>query len=68
MLFEELSWMDIEAHLQRDDRVVVITGACEQHAYVSVLADVLAPVRIARAACEIEDVLIAPPLPYGISP
>lgn len=68
MFFDELSWMDVERYLARDDRVVVITGACEQHAYVSLLADVLAPVAIAREACSREGVLVAPPLPFGISP
>lgn len=68
MLFEEMTWMDVERYLQQDDRVVVITGACEQHGYVSLLADILAPLEIARRACRREHVLIAPPLPYGISP
>lgn len=69
MLFDELNWMDVEHYLQHhDDRVIVITGACEQHAYLSLLSDVRAPLGIARAAAELEPVLIAPPLPYGISP
>jgi creatinine amidohydrolase len=68
MLFESLNWMDVEAYLEREDRLVVIIGACEQHAYLSLLADVLVPVRIAEMASEIEGVLVAPPLPYGISP
>ncbi len=66
--FENLSWMDVEAYLRRDDRVVVITAACEQHAYLSLLTDVRVPLEIARAACAREGVLIAPPLPVGISP
>jgi creatinine amidohydrolase len=60
--------MAVERYLEHDDRVVVITGACEQHGYVSLLSDVIMPVEIVRAACEAEDVLIAPPLPFGISP
>lgn len=69
MLFEDLSWMDVEHYLQHhSDRVVVITGACEQHAYLSLLADIRAPLAIARAAAQIEPVLIAPPLPFGVSP
>ncbi len=69
MLFEDMTWMDVEHYLQHhDDRVVVITGACEQHAYLSLLSDIRAPLAIARAAAQIEHVLIAPPLPYGISP
>lgn len=69
MLFEDMTWMDVEHYLQHhDDRVVLITGACEQHAYLSLLSDIRAPLAIARAAAQIEPVLIAPPLPFGISP
>ena len=68
MQLASLNWMQVEAYLQRDDRVVVITGACEQHAYLSLLADIHVPLAIAEAACERENVPIAPPLPYGISP
>ncbi len=68
MMFESMNWMDVERYLTHDDRIVVITGACEQHGYVSLLSDILAPVEIAKAACAQEGVLIAPPLPFGISP
>lgn len=68
MLLEDMNWMDVERYLQRDNRLVIITGACEQHAYLSLLADVRLPLAIAKRAAEAEDVLIAPPLPYGVSP
>ncbi len=68
MLLQDTTWMEVERHLAAADRIVVITGACEQHGYVSLLADVLAPLAIAQAAAEREPVLIAPPLPFGISP
>lgn len=68
MLFQDMNWMDIERYLEQDDRVVLITGACEQHAYLSLLSDIQAPLAIARQACRQEHVLIAPPLPYGVSP
>ena len=69
MLFEEMTWMDVEHYVRdHDDRVVLVAGACEQHAYLSLLSDVRAPVAIARAASNVERVPIAPPLPYGISP
>jgi creatinine amidohydrolase len=60
--------MDVERYLERDDRVVVITGSCEQHSTLSLLSDVRIPLQVAREACRREGVLIAPPLPYGISP
>jgi creatinine amidohydrolase len=68
MLFEDLSWMDVERYLERDDRVVVVSGACEQHGYLSLLTDIRIPLAVAREACQREGVLIAPPLPFGISP
>jgi len=68
LLFEHLSWMDVERYLERDDRVVLITGACEQHGYLSLLTDVSIPLEVARRACEKESVLVAPPLPFGVSP
>lgn len=68
MQFTDMTWMDVEGYLKQDDRVVVITGAVEQHAYLSLLADINAPLAIAQVACHRENVLIAPPLPYGISP
>lgn len=68
MQFEDQSWMDVESYLKHDDRVVVVTGACEQHGYLSLLTDIRVPVAVAQAACRIEKVLVAPPLPYGISP
>ena len=68
MLFDELNWMGIEDYLRRDDRIVVIIGACEQHGYSAVTADILEPLEIARAAAAVDPVLIAPPMPYGLSP
>jgi creatinine amidohydrolase len=65
--FQDLSWMDVESYLQQDDRVAVITGACEQHGYLSLLTDTRIPVEIARRACSREGVLFTPPVPYGIS-
>jgi len=68
MLFEDLTWMDVESYLDYEDRVVLVVGACEQHAYLSLLTDVSIPMVIAREACQREGILIAPPVAYGISP
>jgi creatinine amidohydrolase len=67
MRFEDLHWMDVEAYLKTDDRVILITGATEQHAYLSLLTDILIPSRVALAVAERKRVLIAPPLNFGIS-
>lgn len=67
MRFEDLNWMDVEAYLRRDDRVILVTGATEQHAYLSLMTDVLIPSKLALAVAEQENVLVAPPLNFGLS-
>jgi creatinine amidohydrolase len=68
MLFEDLNWMDVENYLKRDDRILLITGACEQHGYLSLLCDVKEPLAIATMVAQRENVLIAPPIHFGVSP
>jgi len=68
MRFEELNWLDVQNYLENDDRLIFITGACEQHAYLSLLADVKIPLALADAASQQTNVLVAPPLNYGCSP
>ncbi len=67
MLLEDLNWMDVEEYLKRDDRIILVTGSCEQHGYLSLLSDVRQPMAIATAAAERENVLVAPPLNFGVS-
>ena len=38
MLLEDLNWMDVENYLKQDDRIILVTGACEQHSYLSLLS------------------------------
>jgi len=67
--FEHMTWMDVERHLQHDDRVILTVGAVEQHAYLSLLTDVLCPLALAEAAARREPGwLVAPAQPYGLSP
>ena len=68
MLLEDLNWMDVENYLKHDDRIILVTGACEQHGYLSLLADVKEPMTIATIAAEREQVLVAPPINFGVSP
>jgi creatinine amidohydrolase len=68
MRFEDLNWMDIEKYLAQDDRLMVVLGACEQHAYLSVLSDVKIPQALADAASQQTGVLVAPALNFGSSP
>ena len=68
MRIDDLNWMDVEAYLKHEDRLILILGACEQHGYLSLLTDVKIPMALADAASERTGVLVAPPLNFGVSP
>jgi len=68
MRFEDLNWMDVELYLEQDDRLILVLGSCEQHAYLSLLTDVKIPLALADSASNQTGVLVAPPLNFGISP
>lgn len=68
MRLQDMNWMDVERYLTQDNRIIVITGSTEQHAYLSLTTDTLIPTRIALAVAEREPIVIAPPLPFGVSP
>lgn len=68
MRLDELNWMDVETYLRRDDRIILIVGACEQHGYLSLLTDIKIPQALADAASRQSGVPVAPPLNFGISP
>ena len=67
MRLQDLNWMDVERYLERDQRIILITGATEQHSYLSLATDILIPSRIALAVVEQESVLVAPPFNFGVS-
>jgi creatinine amidohydrolase len=68
MQFQNHNWMQMEAYLQNDRRVMLVLGACEQHGYLSLLTDVRIPMQLAKAASHISGVIIAPALNFGCSP
>ncbi len=68
MRFEDLNWLDVDSYLQQDDRLILVVGACEQHAYLSLLTDVKIPLALAEAASQKTHVLVAPPINFGVSP
>ena len=68
MRMEDLNWFDVERYLQTDDRLMLVLGSCEQHAYLSLLTDVKVPLALADAASQQTDVLVAPPMNFGSSP
>ena len=67
MRLEDLNWMDVEKYLEHEDRLMLVTGATEQHAYLSLLTDIKVPLALADAASQATGVLVAPPLNFGIS-
>ena len=67
MRFEDHNWMEVENYLQNDDRLIWVLGACEQHAYLSLLTDTKIPLALADAAAHKTGILIAPPLNFGVS-
>ncbi|MCK5313489.1 MAG: creatininase family protein [Anaerolineales bacterium] len=68
MRFEDLNWFDLEKYLEQDDRLMIVLGACEQHAYLSLTTDVKIPLALADAASKQTGVLVAPPVNFGSSP
>jgi creatinine amidohydrolase len=68
MRFEDLSWFDVEQYLRKDNRLIIVLGACEQHGYLSLLTDSKIPLALADSASQKTGVLIAPIMNYGISP
>ena len=68
MRFEDTNWMGVEDYLKKDDRVILVLGACEQHGYLSLLTDAKIPLALGEAASEASGVLLAPPLNFGCSP
>jgi creatinine amidohydrolase len=68
MRIEDLNWMDVEKYLEHDNRLILVIGACEQHAYLSLLSDIKIPLAMADTASQQTGVLVAPPLNFGSSP
>lgn len=68
MHFEDTNWQGIEDYLTQDDRIMLVLGACEQHAWLSLLTDSKIPLALAGAASKLSGVVVAPPLHFGISP
>ena len=68
MRMEDLNWMDVEAYLKNDDRLILIIGATEQHGYLSLVSDVRIPQALADAASQQTGIRVAPSLNFGSSP
>jgi creatinine amidohydrolase len=64
----DLNWMQLEAYLDRDDRIVLPLGSTEQHAFLSLATDSLLAERVAVEAAEPLGVPVLPALAYGVTP
>lgn len=68
MKISEMNWMQVEAHLENDDRCVLPLGSVEQHGYLSLAVDTILSERVATEAAEPLGVPVFPSLPYGLAP
>jgi creatinine amidohydrolase len=64
----DLNWMQVEAYLGRDDRIVLPLGSTEQHAYLSLATDNILAERVGVEAADPLGVPVLPVLPYGVAP
>jgi creatinine amidohydrolase len=64
----DLNWMQVEAYLKRDDRIVLPIGSTEQHAYLSLAVDVILAERVSVEAAEPLGVPVLPTMPFGVAP
>jgi creatinine amidohydrolase len=67
MEIERANWMMVEDYLKKDDRIVFVLGATEEHGYNSLATDTLIPLEVAKEACRRLNVLMAPPMYFGPS-
>jgi len=68
MRIAEMTWMQVEAYLERDDRCVLPLGSTEQHAYLSLSVDAILSEKVAVDAATEPGVPVFPALAYGITP
>jgi creatinine amidohydrolase len=67
MRIRDLNWMQLEAYLGTDDRIVLPVGSTEQHAYLSLETDNILAERAAVEAAEPLGVPVMPAIPYGVN-
>lgn len=68
LALDELSWIDVAAHLARDPRLIIPVGALEQHGpHLPLGTNVLIGRAIAAELSERYEVLRAPTMYYGVN-
>ncbi|MGE5674444.1 MAG: creatininase family protein [Mycobacterium leprae] len=68
MKIADMNWMQVEAYLRQDDRIVVPIGSTEQHSYLSLSTDSILAERVSIEAAEPLGIPVMPVLAYGITP
>jgi creatinine amidohydrolase len=68
MRVADMTWMQVEAFLKRDDRCVLPVGSTEQHAYLSLAVDAILAERVAVDAARPLGVPVFPVVAYGLTP
>ncbi|MEJ2204096.1 MAG: creatininase family protein [Gemmatimonadota bacterium] len=68
MRVADMTWMQVEACLDQDDRCVLPLGSTEQHAYLSLAVDAILAERVAVDAARPLGVPVFPVVPYGLAP
>ena len=68
MKIADMTWMQVEAYLESDDRCVVPLGSTEQHAYISLATDSILAERVAGEAARPIGVPVYPVVAYGVTP
>jgi creatinine amidohydrolase len=67
MRIRDLNWIQLDAYLEGDDRIVLPVGSTEQHAYLSLETDNILAERLAVESAEPLGVPVLPVLAYGIT-
>jgi creatinine amidohydrolase len=68
MRIKDMTWMQVEEYLKKDDRCALPLGSTEQHGYLSLAVDAILPEKVAADAAEPLGVPVFPALAYGITP
>ena len=68
MKITEMNWMQVQAYLEKDDRVALPLGSTEQHAYLSLGTDSILAERLAVEAAEPLGIPVFPVVAYGFTP
>jgi creatinine amidohydrolase len=68
MRIKDMTWMQVEQYLKKDDRCVLPLGSTEQHGYLSLAVDAILPEKVAADAAEPLGLPVFPALAYGITP